>query len=338
MAHVILGLDIGGANLKAATADRRAVSVPFPLWKHPEQLPEALAALVGQFRPIDEFAITMTGELCDCFETLEAGVAAIVNAVQVISQNKPVRFWSTDWQFRDAASAKQHWREVAAANWHALATFCGRFAPTHDALLIDIGSTTTDIIPLASGVPSTLGTTDFQRLEFCELVYTGVKRTPVFAVIQDRVCAEYFADMRDVYLVLGLRPEAQHETDTADGRPATVEAALARLARMRGGDRSMIPDDQLISFAVLCHRRQRDAIVNGVRNVLYAQKPSGVPPELRTVIVSGSGEFLAQRVLAAVFPDRTAIKIVSLAEQLGPAVAESAPAFAVAVLAQEQPL
>ena len=28
----ILGLDIGGANLKAATAEPRAVSVPFALW------------------------------------------------------------------------------------------------------------------------------------------------------------------------------------------------------------------------------------------------------------------------------------------------------------------
>ncbi|HVK16749.1 MAG TPA: hypothetical protein VM533_07350, partial [Fimbriiglobus sp.] len=67
MPPVVLGLDIGGANLKAATADKRAVSVPFPLWKQPDKLLTALAELVGQFPDVEEFAVTMTGELCDCY-------------------------------------------------------------------------------------------------------------------------------------------------------------------------------------------------------------------------------------------------------------------------------
>src|SRR4051794_1172212 len=66
MAQTILGLDIGGANLKAATADKRAVSVPFPLWKQPDKLPAALAELVAKFPEAEELAVTMTGELCDC--------------------------------------------------------------------------------------------------------------------------------------------------------------------------------------------------------------------------------------------------------------------------------
>ena len=85
MAPTILGLDIGGANLKAATADKRAASVPFPLWKQSDKLPAALAELVAQFPDAEEFAVTMTGELCDCYETKRQGVNAILDAVEAVA-------------------------------------------------------------------------------------------------------------------------------------------------------------------------------------------------------------------------------------------------------------
>ncbi len=126
---VVLGLDIGGANLKAATADKRAVSVPFPLWKQPDRLPAALAELVAKFPGADELAVTMTGELCDCFETKREGVSAIVAAVRFASGGRPIRVWSTDGVFLNSEEAKQNHMKVAAANWHALATFAGRYVP-----------------------------------------------------------------------------------------------------------------------------------------------------------------------------------------------------------------
>src|SRR5213078_4559205 len=91
MPPTILGLDIGGANLKAATADRRAVSVPFALWKQPEKLPAALVELVAQFPDAEELAVTMTGELCDCFETKRDGVNAIIAAVRFASAGRRIR-------------------------------------------------------------------------------------------------------------------------------------------------------------------------------------------------------------------------------------------------------
>src|SRR5687767_7074797 len=117
MASKILGLDIGGANLKAATADRRAVSVPFPLWKQPDRLPAALAELVAKFPDADELAITMTGELCDCFETKRDGVHAIIKAVRSTSGGKRIRVWSTDGAFMESEQAKADHPKVAAANW-----------------------------------------------------------------------------------------------------------------------------------------------------------------------------------------------------------------------------
>src|SRR6478609_4125241 len=99
MRPTILGLDVGGANLKAATADKRAVSVPFPLWKHPDRLGAALAELVGRFPDATELAVTMTGELCDCYQTKREGVNAILDATELAANGRPVRVWSTDGAF-----------------------------------------------------------------------------------------------------------------------------------------------------------------------------------------------------------------------------------------------
>src|SRR5436189_292927 len=120
MPTTILGLDIGGANLKAATPDKRAVSVPFALWQQPDKLPAALADLVGKFPETEELAVTMTGELCDCFETKRDGVHAIIKAVRFASGGRRIRVWSTDGVFLDGEQAKADYLKVAAANWHAL--------------------------------------------------------------------------------------------------------------------------------------------------------------------------------------------------------------------------
>jgi probable H4MPT-linked C1 transfer pathway protein len=328
----ILGLDIGGANLKAATPDKRALSVPFALWKQPDNLPAALAELVAKFPEAAELAVTMTGELCDCFETKRDGVHAIIAAVQSASVGRRIRVWSTDGVFLDSEEARRNHLQVAAANWHALAMFAGRFAPHHGGLLLDIGSTTTDIIPLNHGIPSTHGLTDRDRLQMRELVYLGVRRTPVCAVLSEQVCAELFATTQDVYTVLGLLPEDATERDTADGRPSTVEYALARLARMLGADREMLSDDQLIDFAIKLHSRILDILSRAARTAYYDTQQA---PELRTVIVSGAGEFLARRVVEKAFEGSPLERIISLNDELGPTVSACAPAYAVAVLATE---
>ena len=69
-----LGLDIGGANLKASDGERRSLSRPFPLWREPDRLADALRLLVNEFDPPSSLAVTMTGELADCFETKDDGV------------------------------------------------------------------------------------------------------------------------------------------------------------------------------------------------------------------------------------------------------------------------
>lgn len=55
-----------------------------------------------------------------------------------------------------------------------------------DCILVDIGSTTTDIIPIRNGSEAARGKYDIERLNTGELVYTGMLRTNV-ATIVDRV-------------------------------------------------------------------------------------------------------------------------------------------------------
>src|SRR4051812_47048682 len=94
-----LGLDIGGANLKAAHSDGSARTVPFALWKHPERLADELRQLSATMPAYQRVGVTMTGELCDCFATKSDGVRAILQAVNDAYVNIPVRLWSLDSRF-----------------------------------------------------------------------------------------------------------------------------------------------------------------------------------------------------------------------------------------------
>ncbi len=341
MSHVVLGLDIGGANLKAATPNPggRGVSLPFPLWKQPDRLPAALAELIAQFDNVEEFAVTMTGELCDCFDTKEAGVNAIVTAVLNVSRAWPVRFWSTAGTFLDSNQARGRWNEVAAANWHALATFAGGYLRLGTCVLIDVGSTTTDVIPILDGTPWAHGKTDTERLRNLELVYTGVKRTPLCALLPPgENCAEFFATTLDAHLLLGHIPEDPIDCDTADSRAATVRGAHSRIAHMLGGDRTTVTEAETRRLATMAADTQFQLVLKAVehqtRRAIGLQRESlGVR---RWAIVSGSGEFLARRAVQSVRANFD--EVISLNDRLGPGLSECAPAFAVATLAREKPL
>src|SRR5947209_17441931 len=93
MTRAVLGLDVGGANLKAASADGFARSRPFALWKDPAGLTGALRDLLRDGPPHDALAVTMTGELCDCYETKRQGVLAILDAVAAVAGRISVPVW-----------------------------------------------------------------------------------------------------------------------------------------------------------------------------------------------------------------------------------------------------
>ena len=221
-----------------------------------------------------------------------------------------MKVWRNDGRLVDLAGAQADPLPAAAANWLALATFAGCFAPRGQALLIDVGSTTTDIVPLLDGKPVPRGRTDPERLRCGELAYTGVMRTPLCAVLGARGAAELFATTRDVFLLLGRLPEDPSDCDTADGRPATREFARARLARMLGADATDLPESEIQRFAKLLAGIQRVLIQNAVRAAMSEPVP---------LIISGSGSFLARMLQ----PD-----VIDLTERIGAEASSAACAVA----------
>ncbi|MGE0373915.1 MAG: hydantoinase/oxoprolinase family protein [Planctomycetaceae bacterium] len=333
----IIGLDIGGANLKASDGERASVSQPYPLWQRVDTLGDALGTLLSGFDTFDAVAVTMTGELADCFATKSEGVSRILAAVMTAT-GRPVHVWQTSGEFVAPEVAIEFPRLTAAANWHALATWAGRMTPQGAALLIDVGSTSSDVIPLNDGMPVPDGRTDLERLLSGELVYTGVRRTPICAVtdavpVGEQMCplaAELFATTHDVALVLGDAEPDIDCRDTADGRPATRDAALARLARMVCCDITQLAEPQLVAMAEFLRQRQLESLTAAIDRVV-----ASLPVSPRAVLLCGEGESLARRALAA----RSAPRLgepFSLSNSLGPTHSQAACAFALARLGRER--
>lgn len=334
----VVGLDIGGANLKAASTDGQAVALPFPLWREPERLAAALQELMAPLPRPERIAVAMTGELADCYATKADGVREILGAVNELAGPCPVDVWQTSGEFVSPAVAVEDPLLTAAANWHALATWLGRLQPEGIALVLDIGTTTTDIIPLADGLPVPAGWTDVGRLLSGELVYTGVRRTPLCAVAREipfrgTTCplgAELFATTLDVYLLTGELSEDRSDSCTANGKPATRAAAHDRLARQLCCDRTEIGFTEALDLANAFRERQLTQIADAAARVLRRQ--SG---PCRQVIASGSGSFLIPTIRERV-SELLGAELQSLDELFSPSLAEAACAFALARLSEER--
>jgi probable H4MPT-linked C1 transfer pathway protein len=332
-----IGLDIGGANIKAASSQGHARTMPFELWKRPDDLPEALTRLTGTFPPATCVAVTMTAELCDCYATKAQGVRDVLGAVEGAFPGRFIRVWGTDERFHALDELRTRPELAAAANWLALATVAGRLVPEGPALLIDIGSTTTDLIPLRDGHPCPRGRTDTRRLRTGELVYVGVRRTPVCALatelslrgVPTGLAAELFATTLDVYLIRGDIPSDPLDDVTADGRPATADAARDRLARMVGADRDTFSDADAITFA-----EAADATIVTRLGAAAERACAETVGRPQAAVVAGSGEFLARRVAARAL-DAPA-RVISLEGSWGKVASSAACAHALVVLAADR--
>jgi (4-(4-[2-(gamma-L-glutamylamino)ethyl]phenoxymethyl)furan-2-yl)methanamine synthase len=241
---ITAGYDVGGAHLKVARIeDGRATAVAqiaCPLWQSLDRLDAALDEAAALTRGASRHAVTMTGELCELFATRHDGVVALSQHLAA-RLGPDTRFYMGLKGFGDAAAATADTSSVASANFLATAGAIAKLRPK--ALLIDMGSTTTDIV--ACDRPQ--GLSDGERLQTGELVYTGLTRTPVPSITTHGILAgqwqglarDTFATMADVRRVLGELPEGVDVHDTADGRGKSVDESLARLARGFGRDAEM---------------------------------------------------------------------------------------------------
>ncbi len=292
---VVIGWDIGGAHLKAAREeDGRIVDAaqfPSPLRLGLDALAQAFAEAKSRMGAADCHAVTMTGELADTFPSRSAGVTSLTAAAVAALSPAPVRLYAGRAGFIAPPTAVDHVEDVASANWHASAAWAARTLPA--ALFADMGSTTTDLVPVAGGVVAARGYTDAERLAAGELVYTGLVRSFVMAIADRAPVAgswtplinENFSNMADVHRLLGTLPDGADQMATADGRPKTAEASRARLARMVGRDAADLPDAHWTGLARWLAEAQLRSIVDAAMLVLSRGQLAAEAP----VIACGIG-------------------------------------------------
>ncbi|MEK0083154.1 hydantoinase/oxoprolinase family protein [Benzoatithermus flavus] len=344
MAELVTGFDIGGAHLKAAqvTAGGRVVAalqVPCALWQGLDRLEQAFAEVRTRLFPIGRTAITMTGELADLFPDRATGVRELVHAAEAALPEAGHRFWAGRHGFVGSHVAAGHAVEIASANWLASATFAAR--SLGEGLLVDLGSTTTDILLLAGGEVRARGFTDRERLTTGELVYTGLTRTPLMAVADRAPFAgrwvgmmkEYFATAADAYRVLGILPEAADQHPTADGGPKTAAASMRRLARMIGADAADgTPEDWRRLAAWLAGRQMR-----AIEDAAALQLSRGLVSDPAPLVGAGCGRFLLRPLAERLgLPYRDFAELLDLAPEARDWAATCAPAVAVALLALQE--
>ena len=342
--ETIIGWDLGGAHVKAArlqadgTVDR-VRQFPCPLWQGMSHLEAAVGETCAALGEASLHAITMTGEMADLFANRGEGVVRLAHAMEECLPGATLRFFAGVRGFVDPADVAAHPYAIASANWRASATLIARRLP--DALFLDIGSTTTDLVLVRGGRVEARGSDDAERLAAGELVYTGASRTPVMALAERvpfdgewvPVIPEHFATVADVYRLLDRLPATLDQHATADGGEKSVAGSARRLARTIGRDAEMAPLASWRRLAAWLARAHATRIDDACARLLSRSGLAAHAP----VVLAGAGRFLAADL--ASLDGRRRIEFGSLA-CVQPAeqdrASECAPAVAVSCLARQE--
>jgi probable H4MPT-linked C1 transfer pathway protein len=302
----MIGVDVGGANLKIVDED--GVHIHYcPLWQE-APLAEELGEYAG------EAAVVMSGELADSFSDKMEGIAWIVD--QVRQALPEAQFYGTDAAFHSRPVP-----ELAAANWLASADYLRE--EYADAVLLDVGSTTADIIPLGC-FESLRGLTDTMRLQRRYLVYTGMLRTNVATLLRSAVIdgvetpvsTEYFAASADAHLVLGTIPPEAYTCPAPDQGERSYAGSLRRLARVVCADVEEIGEAAAVGIAQQFWDIQRRLIAQAVEQAMDT---------------SGAGRVVTAGIGADIFAKE--LRGTTLRRELGNVV-DALPAYAVLEVAR----
>jgi probable H4MPT-linked C1 transfer pathway protein len=342
----VLGYDIGGANTKAAylrtssglITEFRTASEYFPFWKRNiEQLSTMLTTvkhtLAGSTK-IDCVVVTLTAELSDVFRTKREGIDYILNCVSQVFDCTPIWVLDVDANLQTVDAAKTAPLKVASANWAATGWMVAQ--QIRNCVVVDVGSTSTSIIPIINGKIAAKGKTDLEKLIAGELIYTGSLRTNLAATVQTipvkdnqaRVSSELFAQSGDIHLILKHIHEEDYTSETADGKGKTRAEALARLARLVCADTDMLTEQELAEIAQYIYIKQVDQIADGL-NQVYSNLESKAKTVVPVVVTGLGKDFLSRKAAEKVGITR----IIDLGELMPKAVALVSPAVGAALIA-----
>lgn len=303
--RTVIGWDIGGAHAKACLLQGGEVfdvaQWPCPLWLGMDRLDAVLHSARQRWDGLAaaQHAVTMTGEMVDLFADREDGVRRI--ASELARALPAPQFFAGDAGWCRDAEVPDLWNAIASANWLATARHAALSIGT--GLLVDIGSTTSDLIAFKDSRILTANRTDAQRLASGELVYHGVVRTPLCAVAQridwrgtpHNVMNEFFATSADVYRLTGELNPAHDLHPSADNASKDLDATRQRLARMIGLDRRDASPDDWLHFALSWRALQVGVLGGDMRRVMEAYEL----PQDAVIVSAGCGDFLVSDVVAS---------------------------------------
>ncbi len=335
-----MGWDVGGANIKACLLEIdedkigkvKVVVRYFPIWKRGKEnlcrvIKDIYTGLAGE-EGADAVALTITAELSDAFYTKREGVTFVLGCFKNVFGNQKTWVLDVNGNLKSMEEIEGNPLSAAAANWQSTGWMVSNFFG--EAIVIDVGSTTTSIIPIKNGRVSAKGKTDLEKLVLGELVYTGALRTNVAAIVSEvplgkvmvPVSSEFFAQSADVHLVLGNIKEDEYTVETPDGRGKSREECLARVSRVVCGDIEMLGEEEIKGICSYVYKKQIEKIEMGLRKVLTVFKENRV-----VAVTAGVGKvFLAcQAALKAGIS-----KIVDLGKVIGEKPASAAPSAGLA--------
>src|SRR5215471_3945718 len=335
---VVIGWDIGGVHLKAVRAEDgrivKAAQYASPLRNGTELLEDAFLQARKDMGPGERNVITMTGELADIFTSRQDGVEQLSSIAERALGN--VSIYAGPIGFITGSDARHHSEQIASANWHASAAVIAKRRKA--ALFIDVGSTTTDVVPIADSRIVARGYTDAQRLATGELIYTGLVRSFVMATAQSAplnglwttLINENFATMADVHRILGTLPAGVDLMASADGREKSIAASRARLARMLGSDAANADSKTWDLLARWFAEAQIRAIADAVMLVMSTCIATSAAP----VIAAGIGVGVVAEVARRLELSWERFdELLDVAPEAREAVSHCAPAAALTALA-----
>ncbi len=339
----VTGWDIGGANIKVACISTKKGKVKdakiavkyFPVWKKRDELADTLLRIKKSFcgKNLDGVGLTMTAELSDAYQTKREGVNHILSSAKQAFGNVPIYVLNVDAELLSINKAKKEPLKVASANWAATGWLVAQHIT--NCVVVDVGSTSTSIIPIVNGQVSVKGKTDLAKLMCGELVYTGSLRTNVATIVNfipikncvARVSSELFALSGDAHLILNHITVKDYISETADGRGKTRKETSARLARVVCADTEMLTKQEITEIAQCISDMQIHQVSEGL-NQVYSRLKSLTSEKVPVVITGLGKEFIAKKAAQSIGVD----KIIDLSDLMHRTAVLASPAVGVALL------